>query len=224
MPKRKSSSARMPRKRRRTNRRLFGRRKRRISSKMGQLTVTRMSNLNTAYNVHFAVMGSDTVPQQALSTTFNLDALAGATEIKNLFDNYRILKVQYRWVILKDPSTNSQTAAASQGIFPQVRWCHDFNDSTPITKNQMMQHSGMREWYFSANRQTSPWYTLAPASLTMLYEGVSTTAYKPAWRQFVDTADSAMPHYGIKFVCDYLYVGQLLQMEAKVTVQAKGIS
>lgn len=186
-------------------------------------TLTRWSNNDATYQCHYNQNGNNTLPSGGYTTQFWLDQVSGASELKNLFDNYRIKTVYYRWVIVRDPSQNTG-ATSGNGLFPRLNWVHDFNDGVIITRQQMYQHAGMREFWFTEAKQSTPWFKLKPASLVQQYETSTATAYKPVWGSFVDTNDSAMVHYGLKVQYDQLYADQRLQMEAKFVIECKGIS
>lgn len=191
--------------------------------RMRFMRFTRWSSLNATYNTHLVITGSNVSYSSQGSTQFRLSDTSGYTELRNLFDNYCIRKVLYRWVVSRDPSAVTGNTS-TVGTFPRLCWVHDFNDSTPINRLQMQQHPRMREVFFTENYQRTKWYTLKPASLTQFFEGTVATASKPTWGAFVDTNDYDMPHYGIKYQYDELYQGVNLYLEAKVVIDCKGIS
>lgn len=180
--------------------------------------LTRWSNLDSTNNCHFAIVGS-TGGSVTGTTVFRLSNTSGYGEIQNLFDNYCIRRVLYRWVLNRDPVNMS-----TPGIYPRLTWVHDFNDSTPISRTQMMQHPRLKEFYFGDNTQKTKWYTLKAASLVQLFENTGQVAYKPAWGQFVDTNDYDMAHYGIKYNITELYTGVSVYCEVKLVIDCKGIS
>lgn len=191
-------------------------------TRSGFLRTVRWSALDGTFNCHLIIGGNDTVPTANQATTFKLSDIVNHGELVSLFDQYRIVKVIYRWVITRDPS--QATLAANKGIHPRINWKHDFNDSTPITVNQMYQNANMREFFFTDNRDATPWYTLNPAMLSVGYETATASSYTSKWRQWLDTNDSATPHYGIKYCTQDLYSGVNLRLEAKIVVECKGVS
>lgn len=191
--------------------------------KVGYFKILRWSSNDSTNNCHFSLIGSDAVPSGENTTTFSLNHINGFGELVSLFDNYRIMKVLYRYVVTRNPSDNTG-ATANKGIYPRIVWTHDFNDSTPISRNLIYQRSNMREFYFGDNAQRTKWYTLKPAALAQMYESSTTTAYQPKWLQWLDTNDNTAPHYGIKFAYDNLYTGVTVRMEAKIIIECKGIS
>lgn len=186
--------------------------------KTGFFKIMRWSNNDTTNNCHLQLTGNDTLPTGDFTTVFAMSQIAGQSELYNLFDNYRIVKVQYRWVLLRDPNS------ATMKNYPRIVWTHDFNDSTAIARSLIMQRANMKEAYFNDNYQKTKWYTLNPAMLVIGYESPTQSAYTPKWRQWLDTNDSATPHYGIKASYSELYTGINIRLEAKVFMEFKGIS
>lgn len=185
--------------------------------------VTRWSNNEVSNNVHLTIQGS-AAGNNIGSTNFRFSHAAGSGELRALFDNYCLRKVTYRWCLGRNPDYT--TTASKPGVFPRLTWVHDFNDANPIDRSTMLQHPKMREHWFTESSQKTRWYTLKPASLVAMYETGLTTAYKPAWGQFVDTNDVDMTHYGIKYCYNELYEGNGMNiyLEAKLTFDCKGIS
>lgn len=211
---RKKRSTRRP-----IRRRMYRRKKTPMS---GQVKVIRWCNADTTNNCALNIVGSDVLPAQDGTAQFTMAQMAGSSELVNLFDNYRMLKVLYRWVITRNP--DQVTTAANKGVYPRLVWRHDFNDGAVITRNQMMQSANIKEAYFGDNYQKTRWYSLNPALLVNAYESATQTAYLPKWRQWMDTNDNAALHYGLKYSFSELYAGCTLRLEAKIIVECKGIS
>lgn len=183
--------------------------------------ITRMSNLDTSNNVHLTILGS-AAGNNIGSTVFKMSNVPSSGELIALFDNFCIRKVLYRWVLQRNPDYTSTAGVA--GTYPRLTWVHDFNDSTPLGRGALMQYPKMKEYFFGDNNHKTKWYTLKPASLSTLFESGVATAYKPTWGSFVDTQDNDMTHYGIKYAYNQLYEGMILQLEAKLIMDFKGIS
>lgn len=185
------------------------------------LRVIRWSSA-TGQNSHVEITGADLVPSGIGTSVFRLANMNGFAELVSLFDNYRINRVLYRWVITRNPS--EVPTAANKGLYPRLVWTHDFNDQQPISRDLIYQRSNMKEYYFGDNKQVSPWYSIRPASLAVSYESATESAYAPKWGVFMDTSDNNTPHYGIKYAYDQLYGGVTLRMEAKIICECRGIS
>lgn len=191
---------------------------------MGQRTfkILRWSSYDTTNNCHLQFTGNDTLPSTDGAAVFAMSHVNGSGELVSLFDNFRILKVLYRWVVTRNP--DQATTAANKGLYPRIVWTHDFNDSTSITRTQIYQRANLREAYMGDNMQKTKWYTLNPSILSTMYESVAANAYQPVWRKWLDTNDNATPHYGLKYNIDQLYAGVNVRLEAKILMECKGIS
>lgn len=225
MPKRmRPTTKNVSSKRRSYKRRAVDRRGRSKFGKTGYFKLMRMSNggLGTD-NCHVVIDGSTSGYSGNFGSVFQLNNVQGFAELKSLFDNYRITRVLYRWVMTRDPSASTAPSGLN-GQYPRINWVHDFNDSTPISRNQMMQHAGIREFWFTENKQASRWYSLKPSSLSLKYENATQTGYTPKWREWFDTVDDAASHYGIKAYWDQLNTGVKVFLEAKICMEFKGIS
>lgn len=188
----------------------------------GKFKVLRWSSADSTNNCQFQFTGSDAVPSTENTVTFAMNQVNGSSELVSLFDNYRILKVMYRWVITRQP--DQVTTAANKGVYPRIVWTHDFNDSTPITRALIYQRANLKEAFMGDNYQKTRWYSIKPAVLTQMYESGVATAYQPTWRKWLDTSDNATPHYAIKYAISEAYTGMNVRMEAKILMECKGIS
>lgn len=210
------------RKKRTIRKRRFNITKKKVTPRLGYFKMLRWNVNDSTNNCYVLLQGNDTVPSGTGAATFTLSQVANFGETVALFDNYRMTRVVYRWVVSRNPDWFTTTA--NRGWSVRVNWCHDFNDSSPISTTLMYQRANMRELYLNNDRLTSRWYSIKPAILSQMYEGLSATAYSPKWKQWMDTADNAAPHYGIKYSYDNLYAGVNLRLEAKCYFEFKGIS
>jgi len=214
---------------RRTTKRTTKRRvyKRKFNTKRSQygrggfLNMVRWSSKDATGNCHVTYSGVDLVPDNIAATTFAYSDVTGYGEMQSLFDNYRINKILYRWVLNRTPDWS--TTNGNRGWSVRVFWRHDFNDSTPIAQNLLFQGGNLREVYLNTDRLQTKWYTLRPSTLSTMYEGATATAYSPKWRQWMDTNDFTT-HYGIKLGYNNLYAGLQLRLECKYVMEFKGIS
>jgi len=203
--------------------RKFNMSRRRSRAATGTMKVVRWSTRDAGNFCHNQQTGSDTVTEQFGSATFSLGDVQNVGELTGLFDNYRITRVLYRWHVTRD--TDFATATGNKGAPVRIVWAHDFNDSTTPSAGQLYQRTGMREIFMNGDdRPVSKWYSLKPASLAVLYEGVAASGYAPKWRQYMDTSDSTVPHYGIKWWVSSLFQAINLRLEAKLFLELKGVS
>lgn len=216
---RKRSTKRSYKKRPYYRKRRFNMRRRGIG-RMGRCSVLRWSAKDTTNNCHVQYVGNDVNNSADFGITFTVTDAANSTDMTNLFDNYRITRVMYRWVAIR--STDWASTTTLRGYDIRVTWCHDFNSATTISRLAQMQRSNVRECLLNQTKMTSKWYSLKPAVLQQLYEGATTTAYSPKWKQWLDTNDPA-PHYGILGTYSELNAGLGLRLEAKLYFDLKGV-
>jgi len=140
--------------------------------------------------------------------TFQLAQLAtvaspGAlTDITNLFDNYRIAKVQLRF----DLSYNSAPGVAGSGYgplssVPLMHICPDFDDNAiPANREQVLENAYARSVRLDNKSFTM---TITPRAQTVVSTGATTTSVAaggllPAGT-WLDCASPQIPHFGAKF-------------------------
>lgn len=204
----------------------ISRRKRytRYPPKSGFLRTVRCSNLQTTFNCHQIWTGDDTVAQIQDTSQFRLSDLPNYSELQAVFDNYRIVRILYRFVMFRNPMSDF-VSVGNRGIYPDLMWVHDYNDSVSIGRAQMMTHANMRELYMTDQRPITRWYSLKPSVLQTVYEtGLGAPAYSPKWRQWMDTNDINAPHYGLKVCINNFYSGMAIKLETKYVLEFKGVS
>lgn len=190
--------------------------------RIGYFKLMRWNANDSTQNCYVMLQGNDTVPDGTGTCTFALSQIPAYSELVNLFDNYRMVGVSYRWVVTR--STDWATTNANRGWSVRINWTHDFNDSTTISQSQIYQRANQREVYLNNDKLSTRWFSLKPAALIQMFESISSTAYQPKWKQWFDTADVTAPHYGIKYAYQNLYAGINLRLEAKCYYEFKGIS
>lgn len=185
---------------------------------------SKVNHLVTQRFIQKAVLsGSDVVLSGGYGTSFQLSDLQNYTEFTNLFDQYSIVGIKYRWVMTRDPSTNSQTVAQNQGYFPYIKWVHDHDDaSTPGSEVPLIQYPRMHEHWFSESSKVTRWFYLKPAVATQQY-GTLANGYTAKWRQFLDSGYPGTPHYGLKAWYNSLCNGTFIMLECKYVLRFKSV-
>ena len=201
-------------------RRRFNISSRRKYGRTGHLRVLRWSAKDTTNNCHVQYVGNDVNNSADFALTFAITDCANSAELTSVFDQYSIQRIMYRWVAIR--STDWASTTTLRGYDIRVTWCHDFNDSSTISRLAQMQRANLREVLLNQNKMYSKWYSLKPACLQQMYESTTTTAYAPKWNQFLDTNDPA-PHYGMKGTYSELNAGLGLRLEAKFVLKFKGV-
>lgn len=150
---------------------------------------------------------------QGLFRSFTLDDCLQVAHYKELFEYYRIDKVviEFRYkgattpAYTSVPATNTGTQPAynqeiKNEINPVLYFKVDHNDASADTLNTMKESMRTREHQFTNDK---PNFTIQikPAILAEAYKTALTSAYRPKWKQWIDTNDSNVPHYGLKAYC-----------------------
>lgn len=187
----------------------------------GYLKTVRYSTADGTNQCHFQWTGTTTGTASPVGMTFNLNNVTATSDFTNLFDQYRIVKVLYRFVCRRDPSQTT----TNPSTYPRIQWVHDFNDQVISTSAELRQYANLREAFFNESYQRTKWYSLKPATLPLTYETGISSKTGPTWGQWLDAKNSAgVPYYGIKWVADGAFVNMVIQLEAKLVMEFKGVS
>lgn len=146
---------------------------------------------------------------------FRLNYLPNYDEFSNLFDEYFIASVKVMFIPIKVQLNISPTYTVPHFIF-----VIDKDDvSVPTNFDTLMQYPNVR--IGQGNRR----YTLkfGPRSSTAVYNGV-TDAYSSK-RQYIDCNNTAVPHYGVKYVMGKFDVADAFQYHVWVqyTLKLRGV-
>lgn len=126
---------------------------------------------------------------------FQLDQTLEWKDFSNLFDKYRIKGVKVTIIPLGQPSTNAAPAVIANTNYPTIAIAVDNDDaSLPSTWESVAVKQDCK-----IKRLSKPVsvYIRNPKLASAVYNGL-TTAYSPQ-TGWVDTVDSDVPHYGLKF-------------------------
>lgn len=135
----------------------------------GDLTSTQISDVSTAYS-------------------FQINNLPNNTEFLSLFDQYRIVKVQMRFI----PYQTVANPTASKSILVSVA---DYDDSTPLASLQeAYQYSSCR----ITNALGEHVWTIRPRIAKAAYGSGVFSSYANEPAQWIDSGSNTVSHYGIK--------------------------
>lgn len=152
-------------------------------------------------------------------TTIQLGQLPGVTDFTNLFDRYMITYVKVRYHLKIDPSAQVASAAS----FPKLYYLRDYDDSNaPASLDEMRQHSKVTYRVMNPNKPIT--FGFRPATLAEVYRSPLTTSYSPKWNQWIDMADTTVPHFGWKIgVDDFTNTNYRCEVEAQIWFKCKDI-
>jgi hypothetical protein len=141
-------------------------------------------------------MARPSATDQGFAFPFALNQLPGASDFTNLFDRYRINKIDltFSW-ILGDVRVNG-------GILHPIIYVYmdDDDSAIPLTKQDVFERQAMQRYTFSEAKNTLT-TTISPRWVQSR-SGVSTNlAAKGTW---IDMATPGVQHYGVKGWVDYM--------------------
>lgn len=137
------------------------------------------------------------------SQTFNLGSVTNYTEFTQLFDQYKICMIKMVFTFGKTDATMNTSGVQPPGgqtltsVMPSFQWWIDRDDDTAPTIAEASQVERVHRVQMSHPVKV----VLKPNILVMAYEGLTGTAYSPAYR-WIDCSDHTTPHYGIKYILD----------------------
>lgn len=169
------------------------------------------------------LVGNDAVPGVLGGVAFTFNDLPSPTEFSNLFDQYKLVGVAYRWVVNKDPMLSNTSTAATR-LYPRICWVHDYDDNnTPGALTDIYQYPKMKEFYFSETHPQTKWYYIKPAKANVGYEGATNSWYSPDWKSWVDMASTNVPHYGIKYGTEGQFAGININLQTRYYFLCKNV-
>jgi hypothetical protein len=128
---------------------------------------------------------------------FNLTQVPGSSDFTNLFDRYRINKIDVTFTLVVTPNT----------VFPVLNIFMDDDDATiPTTKASVMERQAVQRAPFSVTRQTVS-VSFEPRWVQSRTTLAGTTANLAPRKTWIDMATPGVPHFGIKGWTDYYSSG-----------------
>lgn len=127
---------------------------------------------------------------------FSIAPIPSVSEYTNLWDQYKIncVVVKFRW------SNQARELGDIQHPVPVFHYAIDYNDdATPTTPNELTQYQNYRSFQLANAKEYK--IKLYPKSQSMTYKSAVTTGYSPK-KQWINTSDPTVPHYGLKFAID----------------------
>lgn len=125
------------------------------------------------------------------------------TEFTPLYDRYMITGVLYKFQLISNPDANYDPAGTNNTtttFYPKLWWCKDYDDSGAEALSSLYQRAGTKCRVLKPNQELKIY--VKPAVLAQTYATATTTGYAPKWNQWIDMDNTAVPHYGLKWVFD----------------------
>lgn len=143
-----------------------------------------------------AVWESSNVSDIAYNKSFTLSDVLNSSEYTNLFDSYRIVKVQMTFDPLVNNVSVQQGSTGSQAFeCPDVYFSTDDDDISTPSKSELLQRPGVI--IKPATKKCV--MNLVPQVSREIYRGLAQTAYEiPNKLIWLDAAYADVPHFGFK--------------------------
>lgn len=139
----------------------------------------------------------------ATAMTFDLAQVISPTEFGNLFDQYRIdrVEVHLRWngySVLSDLSVaGANNITSLTGLAPVLYYKRDYDDANvPADLNVLNEAAKTRRFTMKPDKDYV--INITPAVLTEIYRTSVSTSYAPKFKQVLDMGAQNIPHYGLK--------------------------
>lgn len=159
------------------------------------------------------------------SNGFRLVDLPNYSEFINLFDQYRIVKIDLQFIPSWEGS-NKSTSALADTCLPTLVTVEDHNDSNLLTSRaDYQQYRTYRETILSAQRPVT--ITVKPQPAMAVFGGGVFSSYaQPGDAVWLDTASYTVDHYGLKWAVIWPLAGTgvaagFLTVIAKYTLQMR---
>lgn len=136
------------------------------------------------------ISGAYDVP---FSIKFRLSDLVNSTELITIADKYRIKGAYVRII-------PSSTEHLMSSIYSRtyIEYYTDHDDASPPSLAQLRERMGMKTKTFTNGRYVG--IKCRPAVNSIIYKNATSTGNAPTWGKWLDNADNAVEHYGIKGV------------------------
>lgn len=138
------------------------------------------------------------------SLVFKLSDVRGYSEVAALYDRYMLTTVVVKFRIINNVYqlyyNNSSLTINPSNWFPKLWYKVDHDDSG------LESIEDLKEAISTKCKILHPNYcikvVIKPAITTEVFKTTSTVGYAPKWNQWLDMAETDIPHYGLKFCVD----------------------
>jgi len=168
-------------------------------------------------NVHAFRRWTNEVRHSCTGTTTSVgyectfDTVRGYTDFTDLYDRYMITCIVMRFRLVNNPNNSialnnldndpaTVTKWVSSNWYPAMYYCKDYDDSAAETMEQLKERANTKRILLQPNKFYK--IVLRPAVAMQTYATATTSGYAPKWKNWIDMAQTNVPHYGLKYVID----------------------
>lgn len=135
------------------------------------------------------------------------------SEFTGLFDRYKIGGVLFKLI----PRFN--VAPVGPTTPSQIMTCLDYDGNGPTTIAAINQYQNLKVSRGTAIHKRF----YKPAVLLAAYQSLTGTGYVPKWNQYLDTANAAVPHYGLYGMIPACVADVTYDLEVTYYIQCKNV-
>jgi hypothetical protein len=162
----------------------------------GELTIVQQaSSFNTATNIGSMAIHQNAATPLFGAVGFSLVDLPQSGTWTSAFDQYRIDYVHFR-VRSRNTALNVANLSGTTEAVPQLTFVVDYDDATALASIAALQNYD-NSHEFEANDSFD--IVLRPCCTPAIFSGGAFTGYGTKRGQWLDCANNAIPHYGVKF-------------------------
>lgn len=144
---------------------------------------------------------------------FTLSSLPNYTEFTSMFDAYKIVKIQYRFRLYKNPDV------VAPNLYPVIYHVVDYNDAAaPTSVNQVLEYPLAKTTILNDSKPVSAWFSFKPKN-----SGLVSSASFAAVSPWVDTGSASALYYGMKSACTQMSTGINIAIDYRFTVWLKNV-
>lgn len=178
---------------------------------LGSYNFTRYASITIGTGTKFTL--SNLLDENGFSFQFTLASLRNYTDFTNLFDQYKINKVDLYFKLIQNPEAPTTTNTVAT-YYPTLWFVRDYDDSSTMTVANMQEKQGVKRIVMKPDAIQK--ISVYPKFQRMAYQTLTSTGYSPG-TGFLDCVDSGVPHYALKTTFQVPASGATWEVE----VQAK---
>lgn len=150
---------------------------------------------------------NDSQTNNTRALSFKLSDLVNYSEFENLYDRYKITRIQLRIHLVTNPDSTLYNGSEatnvlwqSANVFPRIWFCGDYDNDASENITAFRQRAAAKSFILRPNKDYKVW--VKPATLVQAYRGAVTTTYEPKWGAWVDMSQPDTPYYGWRCAID----------------------
>jgi len=180
--------------------------------------------------VHNFTRGMDSINEEingvylARYYTRKFNDMTAYGEFTNLFDNYKITKIQMTFQLITNPTAvyytnlNNTSSGNNSNWFPKMWYVRDYDGGSTETISSMKERQGVKCRILEPNKMIK--ISFVPRVRTLIYKTSTTEGYAPKSIK-LDMTDVEVPHYGLHVVWDTNGIDVVDTVPFKINVETK---